>query len=119
MAEKTEREKLELAAKAAGLGPLRWQAGQAGDGVGVLPHNRHGAKWMPNHDDGDALRLAVKLRISFCYQRNAPPELNLSRECAVAVTSDGRWFAQSGLDEVAATRLAIFNAAVAIGAAMP
>jgi hypothetical protein len=81
-----DRELLELAAKAAGI-ELRWHERET-DAEGVphfdsiewcyipvakAPHNRRasdehaGEVWDPLNDDGDALRLAVKLRICFTY----------------------------------------------------
>lgn len=50
----TDRELLELAAKAAGMPWDRWV--EDGD-----------ASWNPLEDDGDALRLAVKLRIAIAF----------------------------------------------------
>jgi len=50
----TDRELLELAAKAAGIFDLRF------DNKGVAYRNVH-IEWNPLTDDGDALRLAVKL----------------------------------------------------------
>lgn len=69
------------------------------------------ALWNPLDDDGDALRLAVKLGIAIQYKRNAELELGLPRECAVAVTEDGEWFTEVGMDECAAARRAITRAA--------
>lgn len=65
-----DRELLELAAKAAGMPPpydsndvfSAWIPGKD-------PHSEYGHWWDPLSDDGDALRLAVKLRMSvdtFC-----------------------------------------------------
>ncbi|WP_273761560.1 hypothetical protein [Aeromonas hydrophila] len=89
----TDRELLELAAKAPGAGPcmeyMEW------DGYRFVEHKVHGVPhcglnyertWNPLIDDGDALRLAVKLRIevghdeigmkSFVYARVEYEELN-------------------------------------------
>ena len=58
----TDRELLELAAKAAGieihphLGPGEW--------VGGMNDKKYFNSWDPLTDDGHALRLAVKLRIT-------------------------------------------------------
>ena len=54
----TDRELLEAAAKAAGILTPSWY-GNASYIDGML------SKWNPLEDDGDALRLAVKLGISF------------------------------------------------------
>jgi hypothetical protein len=66
-----DRELLEMAAKAAGMQVLRegieWPRGNVGwffcvqHGIPAL-HDRASAQvWKPLHDDGDALRLAVKM----------------------------------------------------------
>lgn len=74
--------------------------------------------FSPLTDDGDALRLAVRMRIAFKFFRNAPPELGLPRLCALATMENGNWFAEEGADEVAATRRAIVRAAAEIGKEM-
>lgn len=122
----TDRELLELAAKAAGY-TLTWgEKYMVGDDevdCTDMPYIKSGepdvgdAYWDPlTEDDGDALRLAVKLGIGVKYHRNAPPELGLPRECAVATDGTGRWFAEAAIngDENAATRRAIVRAAAAI-----
>jgi hypothetical protein len=55
-AERTDRELLELAAKASGEWPESWHNSEAYF-TGVL------SRWNPLEDDGDALRLAVKMRM--------------------------------------------------------
>lgn len=109
----TDREWLELAAKAAGL-PGEWCDCVDCGGV-ILTPNDFGARWNPLADDGDALRLAIDLGIGVRYEKNAPPELNLPRECAVAVTEDRRWFSEEAPDQYAAARRAIVRAAAEIG----
>lgn len=81
-------------------------------------HEKPSAPWKPLTDDGDALRLAVELKIGFKYHLNAPPEMGLPRECAVSVTDFGKWFAEVDRDKEKATRRAIVRAAAAIGEAM-
>ena len=94
----TDRELLENAAKAAGLPWDQWVIN--GD-----------ASWNPLTDDGDALRLAVKLGICF-----GP---NLDGDMAVAFGSDGRNITEEhGDDLYAATRRAIVRAAAENGKAM-
>lgn len=104
-----DRELLESAAQAAGLQEWGWMAN-------TLTHvvNNQFVSWEPLTDDGDALRLAVKLRIGVKYHRNAPPEVGLPRECAVAVTDSGKWFAEVDRDEGKATRRAIVRAAATL-----
>ena len=53
----TDRELLELAAKAAGIDWFDEPALQAGKGL----HMKSGPFWNPLTDDGDALRLAMNL----------------------------------------------------------
>ena len=124
----TDRELLELAAKAAGIGKLDFDY-PTREGCGMYFGPRLPVPdgivmdvtytyWNSLTNDGDALRLAVKLGIAVVYQRNAPPELGLPRECAVATSPSGRWFAETGRDENAATRRAIVRAAAEIGKAM-
>lgn len=58
----TDRELLELAAKAAGIGPVI-----GFDGSLVIGPNSRARHWNPLEDDGDALRLAVKLEICVVF----------------------------------------------------
>ncbi len=110
----TNREQHELAAKAAGL-LLLWKTGSCKGGeveaafVGDQP-------WRPKDDDGDALRLAVKLRMSV---KNTDIRASV---IALPVSGLGDWIILSephGTNDCTATRLAIFRTAVEIGRAMP
>ena len=111
----TDSEYLELAAKAAGI-ELVWH----GDtDPFCFAETIAGIKWNPLTDDGDALRLAVKLAES------APgTHFTLS----ISKIHDGRGFADAGFfshinpteqvvgpDLAAATRRAIVRAAAEIG----
>ncbi len=107
----TDRELLEMAAKAA-----RYQYAKHGGYIVVdgVPGN-----WNPLTDDGDALRLAVKLGMSIevHYDESKPtPGLRV-------VFSRGRWehvmVEEYARDPYAATRRAILRAAAEIGKAMP
>ena len=60
----TDRELLELAAKAAGY---EWGYEDTGALFVFVPQAR---EWNPLTDDGDALRLAVKLEINICFGAN-------------------------------------------------
>jgi hypothetical protein len=101
----TDRELLEMAAKAAGIE------------IELIPEcggryfvHTHGNSmwWNPLTDDGDALRLAVKLGI--CYGPN------FDGDTAVAFGREGRNITEDhGTDPYAATRRAIVRAAAAIG----
>lgn len=118
MTNETDRELLELAAKAAGLSECGWMADtftHVVDNIFVF--------WSPLDDDGDALRLAVRLAIDSPGARF---------EISVSKMYDGRGSCVSGFyskdnptqsavdaDIYAATRRAIVRAAAEIGKAMP
>ena len=110
----TDIEPLELAAKAAGYWvcePLRY-----GEFRVCLPEQHHlSFAWNPITDDGDALRLAVKLR---------QMHIDINIESTAAYRNDvhgiPRQFAgepHNG-DPLAATRRAIVRAAAEIGRQM-
>lgn len=109
----TDRELLELAAKAAGVTGEWCDCQDCGHG-GVLTPDDNGKQWNPLADDGDALRLAVKLRL----------EIQRSRDGArvYAGPSNDAPYVESitpGADEFVATRRAIVRAAAELGEAMP
>ncbi len=108
----TDRELLEAAAKAAGL-HIEWDPyiGDGEDDGGYFIVS-NGVTWSPLDNDGDALRLAVKLQIAvdpredLCWARG-----NGGIECAhVSPGQDGY-----ESDIYAATRRAIVRAAAALG----
>jgi hypothetical protein len=99
----TDRELLELAAKAAGWVEVDDLAG--GDGINVYDEDGRHEYFDPLTDDGDALRLAVKLG------------LQISQGVA-EVWQDGKeecYFFEDGENLYAATRRAITRAAAEIG----
>ena len=103
----TDRELLEDAAKAAGLNVdihENWTPGE-------LPYfhlvDERGRLWNPLTDDGDALRLAVKLNLDVHFWPEHP-------EAWVEAMEQDELL---GSDPYAATRRAIVRAAAAIGAA--
>jgi hypothetical protein len=108
---KTEgRELLEMAAKAAGYEIETSMVG----GEEKLYLKGDLLQWAPLTDDGDALRLAVKLGIEVVP--------NTRRRVSVAVHSSSDLCTTSedhGSDPDAATRRAIVRAAAEIGKAMP
>ena len=121
MTTKTDRELLELAAKAAGIacdkdGPYverqEWQQwfGEQGHFETVR------VNWNPLHDDGDALRLAVKLNMELLRSQRNDPRPWVS---AVIRNTTIHGAEDIGDDANAATRRAIVRAAAAIGEAMP
>lgn len=93
-----------LAAAAAGLRNFGHYDFQFGLQV-QQPHNAPYV-WNPMHDDGDALRLAAKLRIDIEWQDE------------FVVFADGNWSEPIGTDPAAAARYAIVRAAAEIGKAM-
>jgi hypothetical protein len=112
----TDRELLELAAKAAGYDFNRvWHDEQSGILVWEPPIIYESRDWNPLADDGDALRLAVKLRIDVHHSTTmvvAERDTAFDRfEVAVAELK--------GDDDFSATRRAIVRAAAEIGKAMP
>lgn len=105
----TDKELLELAAKAAGYVYLD-------NGQAFIDTVFGNIDWNPLLDDGTALRLAVKLRIKFRY--------NGALGQALAWTGGvGNFEAQANIEECdrgeyAATRRAIVRAAAEIGRGM-
>lgn len=95
-----ERELLELAAKAAGVKVEH-------DGKFAFPYGL----WNPLDDDGDALRLAVKLRIEVEW-------LDFNTVYASRLRSSGRLVVVKGDDPYTAARRTIVYAAAEIGKAM-
>ena len=108
----TDRELLEMAAKAAAydIRSDAWALTLSGGGETLYMGN-NGPKWNPLTDDGDALRLAVKLEISLCFPFLLPQVIKSVRACADC-------FEAQGNDPFAATRRAIVRAAAEIGKAM-
>lgn len=105
----TDGELLEAAAKAAGYAIESYNAdGSCWACVDAAPMNSDGEppifKWHPRDDDGDALRLAVRLRIS----------LDMLTHIVDATTGTVMCHEPWGDDHNAATRRAIFRAAAAM-----
>lgn len=103
---KSDRELLELAAKAAGLPELR--------GAGSQHHcyyvlDEQPIKWNPLADDGDALRLAVDLGI----------HITSSATSALASTETVAAIEPMTPDKRSATVRAIVRASAEIGKDMP
>jgi hypothetical protein len=106
MTQRTDKELLELAAKAAGLDGYEYVEVTEFTYASMQRRNYGGVEdgffelqadvWSPLTDDGDALRLAVKLGL-------------LSK-------ADVLWAANDASDPYAATRRAIVRAAAEIGA---
>ena len=107
----TDRELLELAAKAAGYG-AHWD--EEYDRMQMCYQHKGGPnfeEWNPLEDDGDALRLAVKLRMNVRVE-------DYGASARIDGKPHGAW---SGCEAhlhggiYAATRRCIVRAAVAIG----
>lgn len=118
---KVDRELLELAAKAAGY-DVRWhEAWQCFVHVG--PHNitnpptMAGQRmvWAPLYDDGDALRLAVALRLTIYHDELAV----IIKHKRYSWEWMGEMVDEDSGDRNSATRRAIVRAAAAIGEQMP
>lgn len=114
----TDRELLELAAKAAGV-PIvfnqfmRYPAlftGAEKDGDPVIP-------WNPLEDDGDALRLAVRLRLQVQPRNKTVAAIQYAHVEAPPMALE--FYELYDGDELAATRRAIVRAAAEIGRLKP
>lgn len=116
----SSRELLELAAKAAGLN-IKAERVDSDDAFVCLVVGSKGTRekvdWNPHTDDGDALRLAVKLKLAIrplekCVFVESDPETLLGQ-------SQFSELEMYGSDPNAATRRAIVRAAAGIGKEMP
>ena len=106
----TDKEMLEAAAKAAGISTVAW--GMQFDQIGWFC-NPTGEHWNPLADDGDALRLAVKLGL-----RVQCVELDRANVDDGDDESPLTWQAvTTKFDPYAATRRAIVRAAAAMAKA--
>ena len=100
----TDKELLECAAKATGITVNQWHLDEFGWVAWIEPDDK---QWNPIEDDGDALRLAVKL--------------NLMVDCDTStgmaqVAIPPHWLREPiASDPYAATRRAIVRAAAEIG----
>lgn len=106
----TDRELLEYAAKAAGIELYVWGSPGAENFANMASP---GWRWNPLLDDGDALRLAVQLRLNLNFEEwdgteYACADPHRSHQGQDEVIDD---------DENAATRRAIVRAAAEIGKA--
>lgn len=113
----SDRTLLELAAKAAGkvcgYEPGEWFWCKHGPrGPGMYMSSRSHVLWNPITDDGDALRLAVRLRMCVA---------SFPDETMVGYTANGEGYnvhESHGSDPYADTRRAIVRAAAEIGRSM-
>lgn len=118
----TDRELLELAAKAAGYWIKSWWERYPGEWwVELLVARVPGdppTVWNPLRDDGDALRLAVKLFLFVDSAAGAPDSFGAELVRAGNEVVD-KTEPRTHDDPYAATRRAIVRAAAEIGRAMP
>lgn len=119
---KTDRELLELAAKAAGI-TGEWERDDAyiqERYVFIIPYSNHGLMtgipWNPLKDDGDALRLAVNLGLT--VESNANDGDCAAYEPRNVRAASVEWGGMDDAVRLAATRRAIVRAAAAIGESM-
>lgn len=115
----TDRELLELAAKAAGIELKGWTR-ISGDEDAVIGYDAYSVEtWNPLTDDGDALRLSNKLRINIQRETLIEPPFSPSIHCGRYGPQPTAWAEESeGITPDYATRRAITRAAAAIGEAM-
>lgn len=104
----TDRELLALAAKAAGI-DVRWMALT---GFNIVSGDGMGRYWRPLEDDGDAMRLAVRLNMGV---RSNGPEHWQSPNCTIVLFGEhSRLTQKHNGDAGNATRRAIVRAAAAV-----
>ncbi|UPL20236.1 hypothetical protein [Alcaligenes faecalis] len=104
----TEQEMLMFAAKAVGI-ELRFSKEWHDSGLPVFGPLTQPVRWNPLADDGEALRLAVKLRLTI---KVADHEIEVFDEWGTCLVSIGML---SSEDYVASTRFAIVKAVAEIG----
>ena len=111
----SDREMLEFAAKAAGWGTGPWVWSERAGGF-IYRVNGDRVIWNPIADDGDAMRLILRLRleprlIDNSHSNGAEPgRVTLHNFAGIVENIDG--------DSLAATRRAIVRAAAEIGRSM-
>jgi hypothetical protein len=106
----TDRELLEAAAKAEGYTVKGEAVNYSDQFTHLIVNSGHGTRkfrWNPLTDDGDALRLAVRLRLL----------IFIGKRAATFVVDDYTVSERHGSDPYAATRRAIVRAAAQIGGA--
>lgn len=113
-----DRELLDLAAKAAGMPPLHDEHGIFSAWVG---DPERGQWWNPLEDDGDALRLAVKLGLTLRLNQFDEWTQVFAGDCYARMTPAvsehiGRTHEEQTIEQ--ATRRAIVRAAAEMGKAM-
>jgi hypothetical protein len=116
MTDNTNKELLELAAKAAGLRCIEYTNDYDG-AMGLMQCDavgRHTYTWNPFNDDGDALRLAVKLSLML----DEITQGYMAGHWVATHTNIESCYELAIPDPYAATRRAIVRAAAEIGRSM-
>ena len=118
---KTDRELLEMAAKAAGYGEVWHINGSSTSYIG--PKYEIGGPvayktFSPLTDDGDALRLAVRLKMTIGVTDKAS-YVDCDDERKIYVRQPMCASDREAMSDLEATRRAIVRAAAAIGESMP
>ena len=112
----TDREMLELAARAAGLKEFTEINGRFAVRT-RFTGMQDWSPWNPLTDDGDALRLAVKLELILCVRREGVTDATMHAP-RTGMTPYLSFLEQHKDDPYAATRRAIVRAAAEIGRQM-
>ena len=107
----TDKELLELAAKAAGFELLNWTVMFDGQEAAFVFNDGCAETWNPLNDDGDALRLIVKLKL--CIDRDFD-RIDVYDNKGINET-EYLYELPTPTDPYAATRRAIVRAAAEIG----
>lgn len=116
----TDRELLEMAAKAAGI-TLEWD-GNPDEWMPMYYESKTYCAWNPLDDDGDAFRLAVKLTIDLLFTHEdveavATQHFKKEDQEIISPWSCESWTIKQQ-DSYAATRRAIVRVAAEIGKEM-
>lgn len=111
----TDRELLEAAAKAAGMSRTYYEYEFTGD-VGMMDDDPDGVVWNPLTDDGDALRLAVKLGLAVAVNNPSFIEVAIIKNGEVKTLIRHQEAGKDwNYDPYITTRRAIVHAAAEIG----
>jgi len=115
----TDRELLELAAKASGLHIVPSEDGQLWE---MEPDGLNGGPWNPLTEDGDALRLAVELKISIDLYADSVEAMDSCKPFRIGHDTFHNNFVcieDAAPDYAESVRRAIVRAAAEIGKALP
>jgi hypothetical protein len=118
--EMSDKQLLELAAKAAGIELNEWSDDHQAFGLKSSIIRGTTEWWNPLSNDRDALRLAVKLQLTVCNEHVSAGSaycLDYAQEHLFPIVKSGTDEGEVIDDDYAATRRAIVLAAAEIGAA--